>query len=192
MEDKVDQSCQTDAVQSISASPLGVRNVQQQQNGVNSPFPSISLSTKKKEVKKKDKLIETDDSLFVDYLKEREARDTNMQLSIVNKHIEQALGEEMTKTISTLSEFVDKVQQQSELFVQAEKELNRDGSKRSNLLGSSASGGGHTMSQYGLNPLDKLKQMRSKIESGNEIIQEKMNQQKQLIEKEKERRQEEF
>ena len=192
MEDKVDQSCQTDAVQSISASPLGVRNVQQQQNGVNSPFPSISLSTKKKEVKKKDKLIETDDSLFVDYLKEREARDTNMQLSIVNKHIEQALGEEMTKTISTLSEFVDKVQQQSELFVQAEKELNRDGSKRSNLLGSSASGGGHAMSQYGLNPLDKLKQMRSKIESGNEIIQEKMNQQKQLIEKEKERRQEEF
>ena len=54
--------------------------MQQQPTGVNSPFPSISLSTKKKEIKKKDKLTETDDSLFVDYLKEREAKDTKLQL----------------------------------------------------------------------------------------------------------------
>ena len=48
--------------------------------------------------------------MFVDYLKEKEAKDTSMQVKIVNAHIDSAVGEEMTKTIATLSEFVDKVQ----------------------------------------------------------------------------------
>lgn len=53
----------------------------------------------------------------------------------------------MTKTIATLGEFVDKVQQQSELLQQVEKENNlnalgfKDSArKRSPLLGSSLSG----------------------------------------------------
>ena len=56
-----------------------------------------------------DQATQTDESLLVDYLKEREARDTSVQLKIVNNHIEQALADEMTKTIGALGEFVDKV-----------------------------------------------------------------------------------
>ena len=50
-----------------------------------------------------DKQVETDASLFEDYL---ESRQTNISVKLANNQIDQVVGEEMKKTIVTLNDFL--------------------------------------------------------------------------------------
>ena len=54
-----------------------------------------------------DKKVETDDSLLEEYLL---SKSQLVSISLANQHLDQAVGEEIGKTINVLNEYVSKVQ----------------------------------------------------------------------------------
>ena len=59
-----------------------------------------------------DSQMQTDDEMFRDYVR---SKSTTISVNVANSHIEKAVGEEMTKTIASLNDFVNKVNLSSKI-----------------------------------------------------------------------------